>query len=279
MLSYLMSMCPSVHVSRLTKMKHGNTMTIFLNCIILAACLSIGMCQTMNECPSNLPKDSHLKVFGGACYQFPLSYSRTHSEAKQNCESQGGTLALVKTQDVQNFLFTTLTNDFRDYFDKVWIGLSDMDKEKEFKWDDGAPLTYSNWGHLSTHDIDDCVLMDLRNDGKWTEYACDQSPFLIFFTQNEKHPYICQYSIAANSNAQSTVTATALARTTIPDSIASGISTSDVTTTLDTVSGITDTTVLIISNSCPAFSCDLDCGMNGFQKNETSSCSLCQCAV
>ncbi|KAK6998950.1 secretory phospholipase A2 receptor [Biomphalaria glabrata] len=212
-------------------------------------------CQTINDCPQNLARDSSLKVFGNACYQFVLTQTRTHSEARQNCQSHGGTLALVKTPEIQNFLYNALVHDYKDVTDKVWIGLNDIDKENEFKWEDGTPLTYSNWGHVSSSDADDCVLMDLRNSGKWSEFLCDQSYVLIFFPHYERHPYICQYNLQPHTDT----------------------STTTITSTI--VSGISDTTVLIMSNSCPAFSCDLDCGMDGFHKNETTGCSECKCAV
>ncbi|KAH9509350.1 hypothetical protein Btru_046828 [Bulinus truncatus] len=229
--------------------------------------------QTVNDCPSSVPRDNHLRVFGDSCFQFVINRQRTHTLARRDCETHGGTLALVKSQTIQDFLYHTLTNDYRDFYDKLWIGLNDIDKEDEFKWEDGTPLSYSNWdggegpsstswSHSWNHDENDCVVLDVESNGKWGEYPCDESTFLIFFSEDEEHSYVCQYRLASVSNDTTT--------------------TIEVVTTVDTVtpvSGQTDTTVSILTNPCPAFSCDLDCGMDGFKKNETSGCSQCECAA
>ncbi|KAK0043306.1 CD302 antigen [Biomphalaria pfeifferi] len=281
-------------------------MKFLVKFVAIALCICLASFQTIDDCPPGVPRDFHLAVFKGACYQFVTSYHRTHAEARQNCESQGGTLALVKTAEVQNYLYNALTYSYRDYHDKFWIGLNDIDKEQEFKWEDGAPLTYSNWGRPPFSDSYDCVLMDLELDGQWTEYPCETSHFL-FLTFHERHPYICQYSLVHQHDASTSTTVVSIKTTqdtpqpetletnsietysTVTDTAETGSITelttaetdSDTTATTITtaVTGNTDTTVLIISNSCPAFSCDLDCGMDGFQKNETTGCSLCQCAV
>ncbi|KAI8744517.1 macrophage mannose receptor 1 [Biomphalaria glabrata] len=263
------------------------------NCLksfILKLCICLVTCQTINDCPSGVPRDSHLRVFGDSCYQFVLSYERTHSESQQYCERHGGTLALVKSQDVQNFLYHTLTTDYRDFYDKLWIGLNDIIHEGHYFWEDGTPLIYSDWGNGegpssgnfwgSNHEENDCVVIDLELNGKWSEYPCEESTYLFFFAEDELHSFICQYKALPTSTTLGSTTVVTFRDSTTASSVSTDSGSTESTTVNTTpVTGLTDTTVLIMSNSCPAFSCDLDCGMDGFQKNETSGCSLCQCAV
>ena len=52
-----------------------------------------------------------------------------------------------------------------------WIGLIDVEKEGEWKWMNGEPITYTNWAPDeatdSDHGEEDHVFMGLTPDGKW----------------------------------------------------------------------------------------------------------------
>ncbi|XP_071843542.1 uncharacterized protein [Apostichopus japonicus] len=60
----------------------------------------------------------------------------------------------------------------------VWIGIHDSEKEGEWKYEDGSPLTYVNWrnGEPSNSNNEDCAVMkyDLYNDQDCMEklYFC-----------------------------------------------------------------------------------------------------------
>ncbi|KAK0043301.1 macrophage mannose receptor 1 [Biomphalaria pfeifferi] len=86
-------------------------MKSFTKLFIVTAFMGLATCQSNDDCPATVPRDTYLKVFGGFCLQFLVSQKRTHTQARQDCQSRGGTLALVKTQEIQTFLYTALSNE------------------------------------------------------------------------------------------------------------------------------------------------------------------------
>ncbi|CAL1527106.1 unnamed protein product [Lymnaea stagnalis] len=161
--------------------------------------------QTFIDCPDSVPKDHFLLVHGDSCFQFLLSRLRTHSVARSDCESRGGTLAMVKSADIQSFLYRELNTTFRSFTGKFWIGLNDIDKEDVFKWEDGSALNFTNWNtgqgpnsgswsHLVSHNENDCVVLNMEYGGKWSEYPCESS-MLLSNPQVAEHPFICQYKL------------------------------------------------------------------------------------
>nr|KAI8747452.1 collectin-10-like; partial [Biomphalaria glabrata] len=182
---------------------------------------SPGTTQDINLCPDGPAKDRYLKVHGDFCYQFVVYRKYTHSEAQTDCELQGGSLVLVKTADIQNFVYQQLTTTYNDAYDRVWIGLNDLAQEDHYVWEDGTKLGfYSNWyqgegpssttaNHNFTHITRDCVVMDISPSvgGKWRESSCESSAALLVLSAREAHSYVCQYSIAPPSTTTIFITA------------------------------------------------------------------------
>uniref|UniRef100_A0A2C9K560 C-type lectin domain-containing protein n=1 Tax=Biomphalaria glabrata TaxID=6526 RepID=A0A2C9K560_BIOGL len=174
--------------------------------------------QDINLCPDGPAKDRYLKVHGDFCYQFVVYRKYTHSEAQTDCELQGGSLVLVKTADIQNFVYQQLTTTYNDAYDRVWIGLNDLAQEDHYVWEDGTKLGfYSNWyqgegpssttaNHNFTHITRDCVVMDISPSvgGKWRESSCESSAVLLVLSAREAHSYVCQYSIISTTDYSTT---------------------------------------------------------------------------
>lgn len=65
----------------------------------------------------------------------------------------------------------------------AWIGASDLSREGEFTWADGAGLTFSSWADAQPDDFggaEDCVELLLR-DGTWNDQQC-----------SEPNAYLCE---------------------------------------------------------------------------------------
>ncbi|CAL1527105.1 unnamed protein product [Lymnaea stagnalis] len=242
--------------------------------------------QTIDNCPANVPRDRFLQVHGDSCYQFVTNRHITHNAAKSDCGRRGGTLALVKTPDIQAYLVHELTHTYNYHTSKFWIGLNDIDKENVYKWEDGSPLSYTAWAqgegpgatsayHQENHNENDCVTIDLEYGGKWLEYPCEETTFFFFFSESEEHYYICQYKLSAGATTVFTTSPPVTATTAAPGTDSTVVS----ETAPLAITAAPETTVTSISNACPAFTCDLDCGMDGFKKDAETGCSQCACDV
>ncbi|CAL1527112.1 unnamed protein product [Lymnaea stagnalis] len=187
---------------------------MFLTILIWAVVLTLGSSQSVNDCPAAIPKDTHLQVHGGLCYQFVLTPHKTHTDAKKACEANGGTLAIVSSKAIQDYIYDQVLHTYKSAYGKFWIGLDDIATEDAFVWEDGSAFSYENFapgqgsqntslaGHV-THPNEDCVLIDASDHGRWHDYPCDRSSFL-FVTTVEAHSYICQYAPAGITQAPAT---------------------------------------------------------------------------
>ncbi|XP_078603517.1 uncharacterized protein LOC144877483 [Branchiostoma floridae x Branchiostoma japonicum] len=103
--------------------------------------------------------------------------------AKQACQAQGGTLAMIKDEATQTFLSNHLKTISGRRQRRFWIGLDDLNAEKAFLWNDGTPLgEYDLFRSSAPHRIRDCVILyRTRRMARWDIENCD-----------DRYPYICQ---------------------------------------------------------------------------------------
>ena len=79
--------------------------------------------------------------FHGKFYKlFPHQLS--WHQAQQRCLELGGHLAVVKSEDENQFLMSLMKGHG---ISVVWLGASDEKVEGSWFWVDGEPLRYSNW--------------------------------------------------------------------------------------------------------------------------------------
>ncbi|KAI8486076.1 hypothetical protein Bbelb_361760 [Branchiostoma belcheri] len=99
-------------------------------------------------------------------------------ESMRRCYIDGGTLAMPRDNDTNNFLIS-LTKPF-DY-KSFWFGLHDRVKEGTFEWIDGTALgSFNSWRHGEPNDHnskEDCAGYFLES--KWNDFDCNCLNFFI----------------------------------------------------------------------------------------------------
>ena len=78
-------------------------------------------------------------------HTYHLLSASSWSDAASVARSLGGFLVTVDDSEEDQWLFDTfaVSNDTTRH---LWIGLSDHQNEGDFRWHDGTPFTYRNWG-------------------------------------------------------------------------------------------------------------------------------------
>jgi hypothetical protein len=66
-------------------------------------------------------------------------YKTDWKDAKRDCESIGGYLAIVNSKEENDYL----TKLAQDHF--LWLGANNANKDNKWVWVDGMPVTYTNW--------------------------------------------------------------------------------------------------------------------------------------
>ncbi|XP_021327944.1 C-type lectin domain family 17, member A-like [Danio rerio] len=98
--------------------------------------------QQLKEEEKALLKHLH-GMDGWMCYQSVFYYMSTETknwtESKKDCEQRGASLMIINSKEEHKF-FKSDAN--------VWIGLTDKNEERKWKWVDGSELAtgFSSWG-------------------------------------------------------------------------------------------------------------------------------------
>src|SRR5690606_32247992 len=125
----------------------------------------------------------------GSCLVF-VATPATYLDAKAACAAMDAHLAYLKTAAVdmvaEELVGTTDT----------WIGLTDRAVEGTFVWDDGTPLSFTNWHAGEPNDggddpiAEDCVIIAGARVGKgWDDRPCDPSEV----PTSGMFAYLCHY--------------------------------------------------------------------------------------
>ena len=97
------------------------------------------------------------------------AYRSIHCESREDAQaeamSEGAYLVSINNAAEQKWLVNVFGTA------PYWIGLADSEKEGDWKWMNGEPITYTNWAPDEPADSDhgegDHVFMGLTPDGKW----------------------------------------------------------------------------------------------------------------
>jgi len=108
------------------------------------------------------------RLLGDSCFWLQDFGRLPWHAANELCKSKNMTMASLHSQE-ENDLFWDWTDDY-----PLWLGMSDLDADGQFKWTDGTPLDFENWsiGQPSDEPYSDCVYMSYGY-GEWGNIPCD----------------------------------------------------------------------------------------------------------
>ncbi|KAK7896517.1 hypothetical protein WMY93_021842 [Mugilogobius chulae] len=119
--------------------------------------------------------------FNGSCYWFVsnINLLTTWHEAYTKCSDMGAHLLIINSQEEQYFINSRLPDFHHVDIPDIWIGLSDMYKDGEFKWVDKGGFDFSNFQTgfpKNTEHFWDCGQIYTGNyEGKWETANCFKS--------------------------------------------------------------------------------------------------------
>jgi hypothetical protein len=90
--------------------------------------------------------------FNGHSYKF-ITKKMPWKNAKKMAEDLGGYLVCITSQEEQEVISNLITINSK--VQPTWIGLTDEEKEGEFRWVNGEKLNYTNWSSGNPNNGDD----------------------------------------------------------------------------------------------------------------------------
>lgn len=111
-----------------------------------------------------------LGTYGGHAY-FISNTIMNKTAALTLASNMGGYLATITSQAENDFILSEVPTTAFPFF----IGLNDIVSEGTFVWDNGEPVTYTNWtpGEPNNAGNEDCAQM--YNTGLWNDVSCGNS--------------------------------------------------------------------------------------------------------
>ncbi|KAM8827193.1 uncharacterized protein ACB058_020207 isoform 2-T2 [Synchiropus picturatus] len=109
--------------------------------------------------------------FESSCYYISAAQEpKRWLTSKKECENLNGHLVIIDSKQENDFV--------SKFFQHIWIGLSDRDKEGKWKWVDGTALSGTNyWASGEPNNADsneDCAEL-LRDSKEWNDVPCGQT--------------------------------------------------------------------------------------------------------
>ncbi|XP_053474751.1 LOW QUALITY PROTEIN: CD209 antigen-like [Ictalurus furcatus] len=111
-----------------------------------------------------------LIYFSSSVYYISIE-KKSWTESRKDCRERGADLVIINNKEEQEFISKILSRR------NSWIGLSDGDREGEWKWVDGTLLNTGFWGKGEPDSAvgdEDCVVIHDHTDPvwNWSDYPC-----------------------------------------------------------------------------------------------------------
>ena len=155
---------------------------------------------------SDIPTDA-VEFDGHHYYVYNLDTVTTWEEAKEYCESQGGYLATITSQEEDEFVYAYLRNNFE--YESAYFSFTDRDEEGTWVWDNGEVSSYTNWhsGEPNSENPNEDFAMYYYkySDGSWNDGDFGNR------TVSGGRAFICEwgeYETASNSQSQEPIRTT-----------------------------------------------------------------------
>ncbi|XP_058240763.1 CD209 antigen-like protein E [Hemibagrus wyckioides] len=121
------------------------------------------------------------------CFTFKSTFygmsneNKNWEESRKDCMDKGADLLIINSKEEQEFIGKQLGKF------QTWIGLSDIEKEGEWKWVDGTPLTTEYWAKDEPNNVgdEDCAVIYASSGAFWNDRQC-----------SVKLPWICEKSVS-----------------------------------------------------------------------------------
>ncbi|XP_051921725.1 CD209 antigen-like [Hippocampus zosterae] len=120
--------------------------------------------RSVKLCPTKWVK------FKEKCYYISeKGETKSWRSSRRDCQDRGGDLVIVTSKEEENFISV--------YYDRVWIGLSDLEHEGKWKWVNGNKLDFEGfWQKGEPNDdisAEDCVEHS-HSGGGWNDMPCSE---------------------------------------------------------------------------------------------------------
>ncbi|XP_006874385.1 PREDICTED: C-type lectin domain family 17, member A [Chrysochloris asiatica] len=107
--------------------------------------------------------------FEDKCYYFSKS-TKTWDIARKFCQENYSHLVIISSKAEQVFVANA-----QDSSKVYWLGLTDKNREGDWRWLDGTPATLTFWNseEPNNHQEEDCASMNVG--GSWNDFSCDKT--------------------------------------------------------------------------------------------------------
>lgn len=121
-----------------------------------------------------------------------ITEAKSWSDAKIDCEIQGGHLVTITSQGENDFVKNLADSN------RIWLGLTDEANEGNWKWITDEALSYTNWypGEPNDYSIGEDYV-EMYTDGRWNDIGPPAFPSIT------RH-YVCEWEKSYSYNIFST---------------------------------------------------------------------------
>lgn len=139
---------------------------------------------------------SEVVEFNGHYYQV-YDTPVTWDEAKAHCESLGGHLATITSDEENSFIKNLISSGTKNAY---WLGASDVEEEGVWKWITGEPFEFTDWGsgepnNDSDEDYLELLIKAFNYQSKWNDSASSAGGGMVSL---QNHGFICEWDNGNN---------------------------------------------------------------------------------